>query len=91
MSAPGHCRHCHHLCPGGDEEYVGNGAYVREHCSVDDEAQWSDGHCPACDEASRIADKLLDIGERESVSPMHSMDYSRAIADALRATGVVGR
>jgi len=55
MSAPGHCRHCHHLCPGGDEEYVGNGAYVREHCSVDDEAQWSDGHCPACDEAERIA------------------------------------
>ena len=59
MSAPGHCRHCHHLCPGGDEEYVGNGAYVREHCSVDDEAQWSDGHCPACDEAERIA-QLLD-------------------------------
>ena len=65
MSAPGHCRHCHHLCPGGDEEYVGNGAYVREHCSVDDEAQWSDGHCPACDEASRIAD-WLEQREKEN-------------------------
>ncbi len=82
MSAPDHCTHC---WAGGDSCHIS----LRDHVSLN--SDWNDGHCPACDEASRIADKLLDIGERESVSPMHSMDYSRAIADALRATGVVGR
>lgn len=85
MSAPGHCRHCHHLCPGGDEEYVGNGAYVREHCSVDDEAQWSDGHCPACDEAELIAAKCIEWaegcyqrGEDDAVRELNEMaDFAR--------------
>lgn len=47
MSAPGHCTHC---WAGGDGCHIGS----RDHGSA--HSNWNDGHCPACDEAERIAD-----------------------------------
>lgn len=46
MSAPGHCTHC---WAGGDGCHIGS----RDHGSA--HSNWNDGHCPACDEAERIA------------------------------------
>lgn len=47
MSAPGHCTHC---WAGGDGCHIGS----RDHGSA--HSNWNDVHCPACDEAERIAD-----------------------------------
>lgn len=58
MSAPGHCRHCGAECEGGQVTPGGVAHYA--HASYQKHAvlRWADGHCPACNEAERIAAAL---------------------------------
>ena len=59
MSAPGHCRHCAVECIWIDEsEWAEKGkelAHEDASAYKGEGAIWDDGHCPACDEAERIA------------------------------------
>ena len=51
MSAPGHCRHCADGCQY--YSHVDCSPYRQQHHGV--YAKWHNRHCPACDEAERIA------------------------------------
>ena len=58
MSAPGagHCRHCEADCNGGTPIPAWPDP---AHHADDDGATWPGGHCPACGEATRVADMLM--------------------------------
>lgn len=72
-----HCRHCRPGCQGASPVRFGA---PRKHYDLDYSA-WSDGHCPACAEAERIAAALLDeYDEHEDIAVLAALRIVRGEA-----------